>query len=228
MRKNNLEILQQKIGYVFDDKELLVCAMTHKSCKSAYNNERLEFLGDAVVDLIVGEYLFLRFPNFQEGKLSKIRAAFVNEEGLAKFAKAIGLPECIRLSSAEDANGGRQKLSILADAFEALIGAIFLESGLKQAQAILNRLIQEFYGNINFEEMITDFKTALQEVTQARFALIPEYVLLAQEGPDHQKSFEVAVWIGGKEYARGVGKSKKQAQQECAKLAYLQLEKEGE
>ncbi|MCE3047661.1 ribonuclease III [Helicobacter kayseriensis] len=215
-----LQKLQDTISYHFKDASLLECAMTHKSCKKPFNNERLEFLGDAVVDLVIGEYLFERFPHYQEGKLSKIRASIVSEEGLTKFAKEIGLDQCIFLSPAEESNHGREKPSILADAFEALMGAIFLEEGLIVVKRIINQLIKITYDHINFELIISDYKTSLQEVTQARFGVIPEYILIQETGPDHQKSFEMAIKIAQKEYARAIGSSKKQAQQECAKLAY--------
>lgn len=215
-----LQKLQDTISYHFKDASLLECAMTHKSCKKPFNNERLEFLGDAVVDLVIGEYLFERFPHHQEGKLSKIRASIVSEEGLTKFAKEIGLDQCIFLSPAEESNHGREKPSILADAFEALMGAIFLEKGLNVVKKIIHRLIKTTYNHINFELIISDYKTSLQEITQAKFGVIPEYILIQEMGPDHQKSFEMAIKIAQKEYARATGSSKKQAQQECAKLAY--------
>lgn len=220
-----LKELQERIQYSFQDLSLLKCAMTHKSCKKTANNERLEFLGDAVIALIVGRYLYLRFPHYQEGKLSKIRAHIVNEEGLAKLARSIRLDQCISLSDAEENNKGREKPSILADAFEALIGAVFLERGLQKAQEILIALVDRFYSEVDFERLILDYKTSLQEITQARFGVIPEYILIDQRGPDHQKTFEIALKISDQEYARAVGNSKKQAQQECAKLAYEILQK---
>lgn len=215
-----LENLQKKIGYEFGDLDLLTLAMTHKSCKTQRNNERLEFLGDAVVDLVVGEYLFLRFHSHQEGKLSKIRASIVNEEGLAKIAKFIGIDQCLQLSTSEESNNGRNKSSILADAFEALVGAIYLEAGFNVAREVVVALVERFYSHIDFEGMVLDYKTALQEVTQAMFGVIPEYILIREIGPDHQKRFEMAVQIEGREYAKAMGGSKKQAQQECAKIAY--------
>lgn len=220
-----LQNLQKQIDYYFKDLDLLALAMTHKSCKTQRNNERLEFLGDAVVDLVVGEYLFLRFPSHQEGKLSKIRASIVNEEGLAKFAKFIGIDQCLYLSSAEESNNGRNKSSILADAFEALIGAVYLESGFESARDVILSLLERFYSHVDFEGVVLDYKTALQEITQAMFGEIPEYILLQEIGPDHQKRFEMAVSIEGREYARAMGASKKQAQQECAKIAYGILKK---
>ena len=218
-----LKNLQKKIEYYFKDEKLLALALTHKSHKKGSNNERLEFLGDAVVDLVVGEYLFLRFPTHQEGRLSKIRASIVNEEGLAKFALFLGIPHSLYLSSAEESNNGRNKPSILADAFEAIIGAIYLESGINEAKRVILSLVERFYSHIDFEGLVLDYKSALQELTQARFAQIPQYILIQEIGPDHQKNFEIAVRIEGKEYARAVGGSKKQAQQECAKIAYEAL-----
>lgn len=221
-----LDELQKTINYQFKDTNLLECAMTHKSCKKTINNERLEFLGDAVVDLIIGEYLYKRFPHYQEGKLSKIRAHIVNEEGLAKLAKKIKLNQHLYLSPSEASNGGREKSSILADAFEALMGAIYLESGLEGVKKIILIWIKELYDQIDFEHIISDYKTSLQEITQAHFGVIPEYILIQETGPDHQKNFEMAIKIAGKEYAKAKGNSKKQAQQECAKLAYEILAKQ--
>lgn len=218
-----LEQLQKNIHYVFKDQSLLHLALTHKSFKKGKNNERLEFLGDAVVDLIVGEYLYLRFKDHQEGKLSKIRASIVNEEGLAMLARDLGIDQYLYLSGAEESNNGRNKPSILADAFEALVGAIFLESGFEKAKEFLYPLIEKHYLEIDFEKQVLDYKTTLQELTQSRFSEIPQYVLLQEIGPDHQKSFEMAVYIKGKEYAKAMGASKKQAQQECAKIAYGKL-----
>lgn len=210
---------------MFKNQKLLHLALTHKSYKRGENNERLEFLGDAVVDLIVGEYLFSRFVNHQEGKLSKIRASIVNEEGLAMFARDLGMQDYLYLSSAEESNNGRNKPSILADAFEALVGAIFLESGFEEAKNFLLPLVEKHYATMDFEKQILDYKTALQELTQSLFSEIPQYVLLQEMGPDHQKFFEMAVFIQGREYAKAMGSSKKQAQQECAKLAYGVLKK---
>ncbi|WP_305862405.1 ribonuclease III [Helicobacter cholecystus] len=220
-----LEKLQKNIHYLFKDQKLLHLSLTHKSYKRRENNERLEFLGDAVVDLIVGEYLYSRFDNHQEGKLSQIRASIVNEEGLAMFARDLGIQDCLYLSNAEESNNGRNKPSILADALEALVGAIFLESGFEEAKKFLLPLIEKHYAKIDFEKKILDYKTTLQELTQSLFGEIPQYVLLQEIGPDHQKFFEMAIFIQGKEYAKAIGASKKQAQQECAKLAYKILKK---
>jgi len=224
--KKNVESLEKTLGYEFKDQKLLIEALTHKSYKQPYDNERLEFLGDAVLDLIVGEYLFKKFANSNEGNLSKIRASLVNEAGFDKLARAINLGNYIYLSNAEENNGGREKSSLLSNAFEAVIGAIYIEAGLSKAQSIAIKLIEENHKDISLASLFSDFKTSLQELTQARFGITPEYKVIASRGPDHLKEFEVAVIIEEKEYARAIGKSKKIAQQESAKLALALLKKE--
>lgn len=215
----NLKDLELKLGYSFKNEKLIIEALTHKSFKQNFDNERLEFLGDAVLDLVVGEYLFKKFPKADEGKLSKIRAALVNENGFEKLARYLNLGDFIYLSNAEQNNGGREKASILSNAFEAVIGTIYLESGLDIARDIAICLIEKNHTNISLDSLFSDFKTSLQEITQARYGEIPEYIVVASRGPDHQKEFEVAVIIEGREYARAIGKSKKMAQQEAAKQA---------
>lgn len=219
----DLEALEQTLGYEFDDKKLLIEALTHKSYKQPYDNERLEFLGDAVLDLIVGEYLFRKFRKSDEGKLSKIRASLVNEDGFDKLARSIGLGDFIYLSNAEENNGGREKPSLLSNAFEAVMGAIYLEAGLKKVEQIAIALIEKNHADISLDSLFRDFKTTLQELTQARFGITPEYKVISSRGPDHKKEFELAVLIEDKEYARAIGKSKKIAQQEAAKLAIEML-----
>lgn len=215
----NIHTLEEQLNYTFENKELLIEALTHKSYKQPYDNERLEFLGDAVMDLIIGEYLYKKFPKSDEGKLSKLRASLVNEAGFDKLAKVLKLSEYILLSNAEEKNGGREKSSLLSNAFEALMGAIYLESGLKKVGEISIELIEKNYEEISLESLFRDFKTSLQELTQARYGLTPEYRVLASRGPDHLKEFEVGVFIEDKEYARAVGKSKKIAQQIAAESA---------
>jgi len=223
----NREKLEKTLGYEFKNEKLLVEALTHKSFKQPYDNERLEFLGDAVLDLIVGEYLFMKFSKSDEGNLSKIRASLVNEDGFERLARYINLGNYILLSNAEENNGGREKSSLLSNAFEAIMGAIYLESGLKIVEVIAINLIEKNYNEISLDSLFRDFKTTLQELTQARFGITPDYNVIASRGPDHLKEFEVAVVISGKEYARAVGKSKKNAQQESAKIAIeiLKMEK---
>ncbi len=219
---NNIDKLEKSLDYHFEDPQLLIEALTHKSYKQPYNNERLEFLGDAVLDLVVGEYLFAKFPNFDEGKLSKMRASLVNEEGFTRLAEHINLGDFILLSNAEENNNGRHKPSLLSNAFEAVMGAIYLQVGLSHVEALMHRYLDEVYPVIDMSTLFKDFKTTLQELTQAEFGVTPDYRLVGTSGPDHKKEFEISVFIQDKEYATAKGKSKKVAQQEAA---YIALEK---
>ena len=215
----NLQVLQKRLDYQFKDQNLIIEALTHKSYKKPYNNERLEFLGDAVLDLIVGEYLYHKFPDVAEGELSKLRASLVNEKGFQKLAQLLNLGNCIYISLAEENNKGREKSSLLSNAFEALIGALYLEAGLEKARKICVHLLELAYPVIDMEAIFRDFKTTLQELTQAKFGDTPEYRLIKSYGPDHKKEFEMAVVIQGREISKAIGKSKKEAQQASAKLA---------
>jgi len=223
-----LQEFEKRLGYTFNNKELLKEALTHKSYKSPVNNERLEFLGDAVLDLIVGEYLFKKFPKANEGELSKLRASLVNEEGFAKLAQKIGIGEYIFISQAEENNRGRTKPSLLSNAFEAVMGAIYLEDGLERVRELVLKLLEETYPKIDLGSLFKDYKTTLQELTQARHGVTPEYKLLGSSGPDHQKEFEVAVTLHGKTIATAKGRSKKAAQQEAAKKALAILKGDDE
>ncbi len=221
-----LHELEERIGYKFLGKSLILEALTHKSCKKPYNNERLEFLGDAVLDLIVGEYLFKKFPDVNEGDLSKLRASLVNEKGFQKLANSIELGKYIYISAAEENNDGRSKSSICSNAFEALIGAIYLESGLQKAEEISLRLLEEAYPKIDLKSVFRDYKTTLQEITQARMGVTPEYVVVSATGPDHKKEFEVMIKVGDRALTTAKGSSKKEAHQEAARLALELLSKE--
>jgi ribonuclease-3 len=218
--------LEKSLGYQFQDEKLITEALTHRSYKKEINNERLEFLGDAVMDLIVGEYLFELFPKAEEGTLSKLRAALVNEDSFTRLAKRLNLGKFLYLSPAEENNNGREKPSILSSAFEAVIGAIYLESGFDAAKDVALRLLKAEFPVITPEELLKDYKTTLQEITQAHFGVVPEYRLISASGPDHKKEFEIGVYIQDKEYARAKGKSKKTAQQEGARLTIEMLKKE--
>jgi len=224
--KMGLEVLEKSLKIEFKNKQLLAQALTHKSCKKPYNNERLEFLGDAVLDLVVGEYLYNKFPTANEGSLSKIRASIVNEKGFTKLAEALGIGEHIMISSAEENNDGRKKPSILSNAFEALIGAVYLEYGLLVAQELSITLIEQAYPKIDLITLFSDYKTALQELTQAKFAVTPEYVIVGSTGPDHKKEFTVEVLINKKPFAKAAGTSKKEAEQEAAKRTLETLKKD--
>ncbi|MBS9782195.1 MAG: ribonuclease III [Arcobacter sp.] len=223
---NDYSQLEKCLDYQFKNKDLIIEALTHKSYKKPYNNERLEFLGDAVLNLIVGEYLYSKFPKSNEGELSKIRASLVNETGFTKLANDIKLGDYIFISSAEERNKGRTKASILSDAFEAIMGAIYLESGLEVLKPIILNILENSYDKINLDVLFSDYKTALQEVTQAKFASIPEYKIEGSYGPDHKKEFEISIWIDDKHYGTAKGKSKKLAQQAVAKIAIDKLKKD--
>ena len=216
---HDIKLLEKSLGYEFKDKKLITEALTHKSFKKPYDNERLEFLGDAVLDLVVGEYLYKKFSKSAEGNLSKIRASLVNETGFDKLARFLNLGKYILLSNAEENNGGREKSSLLSNAFEAIMGAIYLESGLEVVNTIAIDLIEKNHKEISLDSLFSDYKTLLQELTQSLFGITPEYEVVASRGPDHQKEFEIAGRIQDKEYARAIGKSKKIAQQEAAKIA---------
>ncbi len=218
--------LEKRLDYQFKDKNLIIEALTHKSYKKSYNNERLEFLGDAVLDLIVGEYLYKKFLGTNEGNLSKMRAALVNEKGFERLALNMGLGEMMFLSQAEENNGGREKASLLSNAFEAVMGAFYLEAGLERVREFVENLLEISYKNINFDSLFKDYKTALQELTQAHFGVIPDYEMVRSFGPDHKKEFEIGVKVSSKFLAKAKGKSKKDAQQKAAKKAIDILEKE--
>lgn len=222
----NLEKLESRLGYTFQNSDLLIEALTHKSYKKPYNNERLEFLGDAVLNLIVGEYLYKKFPKSDEGALSKMRASLVNEKSFMELAHLIDLGDYIFISTAEENNSGREKPSLLSNAFEAIMGAIYLEVGLEKVREITYELLEEAYERIDLSTLFKDYKTALQELTQAKYGVTPEYKLVRSFGPDHKKEFEVVVSINEKEFAKAKGKSKKSAQQKAAKITLDALSKE--
>ncbi len=221
-----LEALQKRLGYQFKNQNLIIEALTHKSSKQPFNNERLEFLGDAVLDLIVGEYLYHEFNDVAEGELSKLRASLVNEKSFEKLARILHLGEYIYISLAEENNNGREKPSLLSNAFEAIIGALYLEAGLESARELAIRLLEEAYPKIDMDAIFRDHKTTLQELTQAHFGMTPEYRLVRSFGPDHKKEFEIAVSVRGRDLALASGKSKKEAQQKAAMLALDILKKE--
>lgn len=221
---NDYSQLEKRLNYTFKDKQLIIEALTHKSHKKPYNNERLEFLGDAVLDLIVGEYLFSKFPKSDEGILSKIRASLVNESGFTLLARKLELGNYIYLSLAEENNNGRDKPSLLSNAFEAIIGAIYLEAGLTVSQEISIKLLEECHPKIDLKSLSKDYKTALQELTQATHGVTPSYELLGSSGPDHKKEFEIAIVLDDKTIAKAKGKSKKEAQQKAAQIALKELQ----
>ena len=226
-RMEALASLQTRIDYQFDHPELLDLAMTHRSAvgRSGENNEKLEFLGDAVLGLVVSDLLMHRFPRADEGELSKLRAALVNARVLAAKAMEVDLGSCLRLGKGEEKSGGRQKESILAAGYEALLGAMYFDGGLAAVRAIVGRQFEPG-SDLSAPNRLIDNKTRLQEITQARFRETPIYTLVRSTGPDHDKAFVSEIRIGGKLYGRGEGKSKKAAEQEAALQALLLLEQD--
>ncbi|STQ85909.1 ribonuclease III [Helicobacter muridarum] len=221
---SNIESLQKKLNYIFKNQKLLRESLTHRSVKKNFNNERLEFLGDAVLDLIVGEFLFHQFKDKSEGSLSKMRASLVSETAFFKMACSINLGEYIYLSPSQEYNGGRNRPSILSDAFEALMGVIYLESGIDELKRVFYPIMQQEF-NISEQMVSEDYKSALQEFTQEYASCVPNYVTISEDGPDHEKTFMIEVTVNGKKIAQASGSSKKNAQQKAAKLA-LEILKE--
>lgn len=218
------EEIESKLSYKFKDEKLLEQALTHKSFGKTHN-ERLEFLGDAVLDLVVANILYEDFSKYSEGDLSKLRAALVNEKSFAKVAKYLNIGYYLRLSNSEENNGGREKPSLLSDAYEAIIGAIYLESGYAVANKIGAKIMNEVFPKIDIE-LIKDYKTKLQEKTQAIMAQTPEYKILSTKGPDHKKEFEIGLFLNDELFTKAIGNSKKEAEQSAAKLALERLEDE--
>ncbi len=223
-----LQQLQEKLGYVFSDPGILFQALTHKSYGHEYlqdkpiafrDNERLEFLGDAVLDVVVSDILLETFPQFAEGQLSKLRAAVVNEKTLAQIAASLALNECMRLGKGEAQTGGFHKPSILSSGFEALVAAIYLDGGFHAIYPVVRHLFAPLFEDDQALISIYDHKTSLQELSQARYRMTPTYALLSTQGPDHAKVFEVEVRIGARQVAMGMGSSKKEAEQNAAREA---------
>ncbi|HEY3804792.1 MAG TPA: ribonuclease III [Kofleriaceae bacterium] len=225
--------LERVLGYTFRNRELLERALRHASwCNEQHkgpddahpeDNELLEFLGDAVLALVVGDRLMTRYPQLREGELSITRAQVVSEAGLSDVANTLGIGRWLMVGKGEERSGGRAKPSILADAFEALAGAVFLDGGFEAAQAMANRLLATRIESVELKGFY-DFKTRLQETSQARLKATPTYEVVQELGPDHDKRFVVAVKIGDDEWARAVGKSKKAAEQMAAAEAHFRLE----
>ena len=223
-RIEQLDSLQDRIKFKFSDIKLLNKALTHRSYANENSNilkhnERLEFLGDSVLDMLVSDYLVHEYSEFAEGTLSKIRAAVVNETCLAKLAKSIKLGNYLLLGRGEDLSGGREKASILADTFEALAGAVFYDGKLDAASNIFLPLLIEEITKTAQSWSFRDFKSDLQEYTQNKLVCIPSYKVVREIGPDHAKKFEVVVMIKNEVEGKGFGRSKKEAEQAAAKMA---------
>ena len=227
MREKKLEALQQRIGYRFKDASLLQQAMSHSSYANEHrqehlkDNERLEFLGDAVLEVTSSEFLFLEYPQMPEGDMTKLRASIVCEPTLALCAREIHLPEYLLLGKGEEMTGGRNRNSIVSDAMEALIGAIYLDGGFASAKEFVRKFVLT---DIEHKKLFYDSKTILQEIVQRDYKEEEiVYQLTGEEGPDHAKRFIVEVRIGDRTEGRGVGSTKKAAEQEAAYRAIIAL-----
>ena len=220
--------LEKTVGYTFQDPKLLELALTHSSyahehyAGKRHDNERLEFLGDAVLELVSSDYLFHNYNEYPEGELTKLRASIVCEQSLAMCAEAISLGKYLRLGNGEDSTGGRLRASITSDAMEALIGAIYLDGGFANAKEFITRFV---LNDLENKKLFYDSKTILQEIVQRDFNEPLSYELLAEEGPDHDKKFRMQAKIGEKAYGVGVGHTKKVAQQLAAYETILMLKK---
>ena len=218
--------LEKKIQYKFQDFGLLEMAMRHSSYANEHHmerlecNERLEFLRDAVLEVVSSEFLYKTFPRLPEGEMTKKRASLVCEPALAFCARDLDLGEYLLLGKGEDATGGRKRESVTSDAMEALIGAIYLDGGFANAKEFIHRFILKDLEN---KKLFFDSKTILQEIVQANFKEVISYHLIGEEGPDHNKTFRVAVHIGEEEYGVGEGRTKKAAEQEAAYISILKL-----
>ena len=222
----DLKELEGKIGYKFDDFTLFTKAMIHSSYANEKHlpkykcNERLEFLGDAVLELVSSEFLFFADRKMPEGELTKTRASMVCEPSLAFCAREIELGKYLFMGRGEENTGGRERDSITSDALEALIGAIYLDGGFANAKEFILKFV---LNDLEHKKLFYDSKTILQEIVQANFKEVISYHLIGEEGPDHNKTFRVAVHIGEEEYGVGEGRTKKAAEQEAAYISILKL-----
>jgi len=228
-KESQLSRLQEELGYSFSNAALLLRCLTHVSYgpgKEREHNETLEFLGDAVLSLAISDLLMRRFPGKSEGDLSKMRASLVNSVALAEKGAALKLGPLLRMGKGEERSGGREKESILAGAFEALLGGIYWDSGYEAVRRIVERY---FAADIKERRLgQQDYKTRLQEISQMLFHAPPTYKLVAETGPDHEKRFATEIIISSKVLGRGEGRSKKQSEQEAARRALEELQRSGE
>src|SRR3989344_401627 len=228
--KNNLSELEKKLNIVFMDKNLLKTAFMHRSYlnehkKTKYeSNEKLEFLGDSVLSLITSSYLFRKYPNYSEGEYTDIKASLVRTDALADAAQKLNLGDYTFLSKGESNSGGRKNKNILADGFEALLGAIFLEKGFNKAYKFtLDYLIEDKLGEILNKKLYYSSKSKLQEIMQRKYKTTPDYKLVKESGPEHKRVFNISINFRGKKLSEGVGMTKKQAEEQAAKRALLKL-----
>jgi ribonuclease-3 len=224
-----LELLEERLGYSFADRGLLMEALTHTTYVNEHrdlsvkDNQRLEFLGDTVINAIITERLYLQFTQEKEGPLTKKRAELISEGALSRIARRLGIGRHLLLGKGEEMDGGRRKASLLADAYEAIVGAIFLDSSYEGTAGVVRRHFEEVFGA--FEEVsITDYKSLLLEYCQSQFKALPRITVVDEQGPEHEKVFAVSVTLDGRAIGQGTGKNKKQAAQEACKEALRLLD----
>jgi ribonuclease-3 len=229
---SDLQKLQDKLGFNFNDSSLLQQAFTHSSYVNEHpdsglaDNERLEFLGDAVLNIVVTEAIYQRFADLPEGKLTEIRSILNREHTLAQIAVGLNLGEYLMMSKGEKGSGGDRKKSNLANNFEALLGAIYLDQGMSRAKIFILESLEPHISSIENGDYVTNYKGLLQEYTQAQYKKLPEYHTINSEGPDHQKTFTVEVKLDDKILAKGTGRSKRIAEMAAAEKAYKKLSSE--
>lgn len=228
--KKRIKEFEKKLGYSFKKRDILKQSLTHRSYTNENNlsplehNERNEYLGDAVLELVISHLLFENFEEHPEGELSKLRAAVVNEAELADIARNLELGKYLFLGKGEEQTGGRDKSSILSDAYEAVLGGVFLDRGLKKAFPLIEKHFEQIIEKVGAEGFVKDYKTRLQEAVQSKFHVTPSYKIIKSHGPDHNKIFEVNVVVKDVLYGIGKGSSKKGAEQSAAKEALVRLE----
>ncbi len=217
-----MESLEKRLGYKFNNIKLLKNALIHSSYANemrgdVHSNERLEFLGDSVLSIIVAEHIFNKYPNMPEGELTKLRASLVCEKSLCSFSRELGIGEYLLLGKGEDKNGGRERDSILADAFEAVLAAIYIDGGISTAKKhIFNTVLRDLDHHVGDADSFKDYKTVLQEIIQRNPEESVSYILIDEKGPDHDKIFTVQVHLNSNIIGEGTGKNKKQAEQMAA------------
>ncbi len=221
---NQLNKLENIIGYAFGDKQLLLQALTHKSFSNEQaefvpHNERLEFLGDAVLELVISDWVFCHYPDIPEGGLTRIRAEVVSEKGLSRIARQLQIGDVLCLGKGEQRSGGSDKSSLLADALEAVLGAIYQDSGFAAVSLVIEKVFRDVIEESALLRYGSDYKTCLQERLQALYGTLPEYLLAQVSGPDHERIFSMEVYFQGKLLGKGSGSSKKSSEQKAAAVA---------
>ncbi|MFH1826952.1 MAG: ribonuclease III [bacterium] len=230
--RNKLSTLEEKIKIIFENKDLLKTAFMHRSYlnenkkRKLESNEKLEFLGDSILSLITSSYLFQKYPEYSEGIYTDIKASLVKTSTLAQVALELSLGEYLFLSKGESKSDGRKNKNILADCFEALLGAIFLDKGFNKAYRFtLDYLIEDKIDEIIDKKLYFSSKSKLQETMQRQYKITPDYKLIKESGPEHRRVFDMGIFFNGKKLGEGIGKTKKQAEEEAAKKALQRLKK---